>query len=71
MSSTEMLEIVAPEKAESTLVISKLESLNGEPAIASHPQENQMRILVIGAAILGATMLGAMGTTLLIWVFVR
>lgn len=71
MSSAGILEIVIPERAQSTQILSKPEAFNGEPAIAVQKVGNHTRTLVIGAFILGATMLGALGSTLLIWAWLR
>ncbi|HEX7961903.1 MAG TPA: hypothetical protein VF493_18420 [Terriglobales bacterium] len=71
MSSTGVLEAVVPERAQSTRVLSKPEVLKSEPAIAVPKSEDHTRTLVISAVILGATMLGAMASTLLIWVWLR
>ena len=71
MSSTGVLEAVVPERAQSTQVLSKPEVLKSELAIAVPKSEDHTRTLVISAVILGATMLGAMASTLLIWVWLR
>lgn len=70
MSSAGILEVVVPEKAQSVQVVNKPEASNSE-AITAQKEEDHTRTLLIGAVILGATMLGGMASTLLIWVWLR
>jgi hypothetical protein len=76
MSSAGILEVLV-EKTKTAPVSGKLDIVQDEPTIAivpqpaTAPEEGHTRSLVIGAFILGATMLGAMGGTLLIWAWLR
>ena len=75
MSSAGILEIVVPERALSTLEVPtpEIPRIATEPAVAPQEQEEEShtRPLLIGGFILGATMLSAMGGTLLIWAYLR
>jgi len=66
MSSAGILEVVVSEKTESAPVVSELEAPARERASTPQEEEGQLRLLLIGGFILGATMLCAMGGTLLI-----
>jgi hypothetical protein len=70
MSSAAVLEVV-PERAQSSPAASKLVVPKIDPAIALQKEEGHTRALLIGAFILGATMLSAMGGTLMIWAWLR
>ena len=71
MGSAGILEVVVPEKATSAQIVSRLELPKTEPVVPNHQAESHTRELVIGGLILGTTMLGAMGGSLLIWAFLR
>jgi len=75
MSGAGILEIVVPEKAQSTLEVPtpKVSSTTTEPVITAQEEseESEKRLLLIGALILGATMLSAIGCSLLIWAYLR
>ena len=75
MSSAGILEIVVPEKAQSTLEVPtpEITGTTTVPVITEYEEseESGTRALLIGALILGATMLGAIGCTLLLWVYLR
>ena len=71
MSSAWILEVAVPEKAQAAQIVSRPEVPKSEPGVPNHKAENHMRELVVGGLILGTTMLGAMGCTLLIWAFLR
>jgi hypothetical protein len=71
MSSAAILEVVVPEKLGSAEIVRKPEIAQNESAGAPQKEESQTRSLLIAGLILGATMLSAMGGTLLIWVYLR
>lgn len=72
MSSAGILEVVVPERAQSTQKVTKPEVPKSDLAGADHKvEESHTGPLLIGAFILGATMLGAMASTLLIWAYLR
>lgn len=71
-SSACILEVVVPERARSTQEVIEPEVSKIDLAIEDQKdQESHMRLLLISAFILGATMLGAMASTLLIWAYLR
>ena len=75
MSSTGILEIVIPDRPQSTLEVPTPESSRTTTELLITPQEQSVeshtKPLLIGAMILGATMLSAMAGTLLIWAYLR